>query len=183
MKQDPVEKSLREILRGDEAPPFAEMWARAQVLADEGQKSKAPSYGLLLRGAAVAGTVAVALALYWITVPVDSGSTSVSTVGEKAEKKPSSGLSDLREWASLTEENQWTSVFEELESDWEIELSSPSQTEGDNEEQTKVATAISRSRETQVGVLGEELVYESPTDFLLQLEIPVWKNSEERSVL
>ena len=185
MKKDPIEKPLRQILADDEAPPFAAMWARARIEAEKKREEGMFSWRWLFPGSVMAGITVLVFGIYWAMIPNELATSSGSSAGERsAATQP--GL------AKLKEIDPWISVFEGLESDWPIESDNPLEDEGvalENAELAALSSAVlgggGNTDESGLGedVLGEGVVYESPTDFLLQMEIPLWFESEERSVL
>ena len=174
MDRDPIEKPLREILGNDRVPPFGEMWSQAEIAVTQKQREAAPLGRLLVPGLALAGIGGLVLVAYWTLASSNTASFRSQRVDDQVQGN--GALTELEEIQSVP------SVFDGLNSDWNIEPdmgeangSSPGDEVSSLGDETEIAATTAP--------LGEGLAYESPTDFLLEMDVPEWRELEERSVL
>lgn len=167
MKRDPIEKPLREILGNDHVPPFGKMWAQAEIAVNQKKKEAVPWGRLLVPGLALAGIGGLVLAAYWMLA--SSNTASFRAQGMDDRVADNGTLTELEEIQSVP------SVFDGLTSDWKIDPDMGEAKGSSPGEETEIAATTAP--------LGEGLAYESPTDFLLEMDIPEWRELEKRSVL
>lgn len=163
MPRDELEKLLKEVRQTEQVPDFQRVWRQAEAMKSERIKPTPRSQRMLVP-VAVAAAIAV-LTVVGIQVGTDQNNQNlpVATV-----------QNPLESLAHLNDIEPWTGELDGLGTEWTFELTSLERS-SDNEVDTSVISVSDN-------IPGDDM-YESQTDFLLDLEIPTWNRSEERNVL
>jgi hypothetical protein len=144
-------------------PDFQKVWRQAEAM-ELGKIKTRPRIRRVFVPIAAAAAIAV---LMVVGVQVGTDKNGQNLAVEKVQNP-------LKMLAHLEDIEPWTGELDGLGTEWTFELTSV-QSSDDDEVDTSV---ISVSK----NIPGDD-VYESQTDFLLDLEIPTWNRSEERNVL
>ncbi|MCP4673949.1 MAG: hypothetical protein GY854_00200 [Deltaproteobacteria bacterium] len=170
MTTDDLDKMLTETYRAESTPDFEETWRSAELLAAKRKQERFSWRPILVSAAALGAIVAIVLAVFAFTPETENGIQSPSelTRGDVS-----------RTLAELTDIEPWTASLDGLGTEWsydEVFIVDIDDEENNKEDSDEVALTLLNN-------IPGESVYESPTDFLLNLEIPVWNRTEKRSVL
>ncbi len=176
MPIDDFEKLIEEAHRTEPVPEFDRTWRRAEIMASERIARKSPIRLVLVPVAGMAALVLLATAFFLLAPEAghdQSKPIALAVVDDSASKSIS--LLD-----GLEDPAPWTSTLEGLQAEWGFD---DSDTDTDTDTENEEIEEADRATRTLSSNTPGEGVYESATDFLLNLETPVWNETEERSVL
>jgi len=171
MTTDDLDRMLTETYRAEKVPDFEKTWRRAEMLATTRKQERFSWRPIFVPAAALCAVAAIVLAVFALTPEVENGIQAPS-------ESVRSGAAS-RALADLTDIEPWTASLDGLGTEWsydEVFIVDIDNEENSNENSNEVALTLLNN-------IPGESVYESPTDFLLNLEIPVWNGTEKRSVL
>lgn len=165
MPKGDLETLLKKTRRAETVPDFRKTWSRAEAMQSQ-EKKTALLWPRVLVPVGVTAVVAVLLAVgMQRDDPSPAGQRTATyqvNLGNRTDT-----LSHLGDW------EQWRGELDGLGTEWTIELTVAKTS--DDEFDTSII-AISKN------VPGDD-IYESQTDFLLDMDIPTWNQAVERNVL
>ncbi len=169
MSDKALQKLLKEAHRSEPVPDFEQTWRKARAAAQKPVASALGWQRVLVPLGALLVTVIIAVAVLRGSAWQEGRSTSVRSVDPKRTHQVLTSLTDLQLWSLALDE-----VDTDEDSNW------PGLTHSRDD------TAIDESNDEQAFARFENRpgydVYEAPTDFLLELEIPAWRAAEQRSM-
>ncbi|MCP4199831.1 MAG: hypothetical protein GY762_22025 [Proteobacteria bacterium] len=163
MPRDKLKNLLNKARQTEPVPDFQKVWGQAKAMELEKIKTPPPLRRVLVP---IAAAAAIAV-LMVVGVHVGTDKNGQNLAVEKVQNR-------LEMLAHLEDIAPWTGELDGLGTEWTFELTSVQSSDGD-EVDTSVISVFDN-------IPGDD-IYESPTDFLLDLEIPTWNRSEERNVL
>jgi hypothetical protein len=163
MPRDELKKLLKEVRQTEQVPDFKKVWRQAEAMESKRAKITPLSRRMLVPVAVAAGIAVLTVVGIQVGTDQNKQNLPVETV-----QNPLESLTLLKEI------EPWTGNLDGLGTEWTFELTALERL-SDDEVDTSV---VSFSDSTP----GDDM-YESQTDFLLDLEIPAWNRSEERNVL
>ncbi len=171
MTTDDLDRMLKEAHRAEKVPDFEETWRRAEMLAAARKQERFSWRPILVPATAFCAIAAIILAVFALAPGVEQPAPEpLELAGSGTASTTLADLSDIE---------PWTASLDGLGTEWnydEVFIIDIDEENNDEEETDEVALTLMNN-------IPGESVYESPTDFLLNLEMPVWNGTEKRSVL
>jgi hypothetical protein len=166
MPRGELETLLKETRQAEPVPGFQHVWRQAEAMQSLEEKTTYPLRRMLIP---VAATAAIALLLVaGIHFALQSNGNEQNLAVQDGTLNPSERL------AHLNDIEPWTGKLDGLGTEWTFELTSLESLDDDEVDTSVVAVSTN--------IPGDD-IYESQTDFLLDLEVPTWKQAVERNVL
>jgi hypothetical protein len=163
MPRDELKKLLKEVRQTEQVPDFQKVWHQAEAMESKRVQNTPLSRRMLVPVAVAAGIAVLTVVGIQVGTDQNNQNLPVETVQNPLESP-----------ALLKEIEPWMGNLDGLGTEWTFELTSLERLSDDEVDMSVVSFSDSTP--------GDDM-YESQTDFLLDLEIPAWNRSEERNVL
>jgi hypothetical protein len=166
MPKGELETLLKKARQAEPIPGFQHLWRQAEAMQSLERKTTSPLRRVLVPVAAAAAIALLLVAGIYIALQ-SNGNEQILAV-QDGTLDPSERLAHLKDL------EPWTGKLDGLGTEWTLELTSMESSDDD-----AVNTSV---MVVSTNVPGDD-IYESQTDFLLDLEVPTWIQAVERNVL
>jgi hypothetical protein len=173
MRPDELDRLLTEVLEEDRVPDFDATWRRAEARVGTREEVGGGAHRVLAP-AAVLGAIAGALLLGLLVVDGDDPvpSRSISAEKERHHQELLAEIEGIPEWEAPLDGLERTWRYDHALFEGEEEDGASGEEEGDAADE-EPAFALRRNE------AGDDL-FESSTDFLLEITIPAWNGADEQ---